>query len=270
MSDSISSEKLRRPIVALVLSILTVGLGQLYSTRPRRAMLFYAASLWLSLLLASMPIMQSLTGVVVSIVVAGAFHAVSLSDAWRTAKRAGVVPLRRYNRWFVYVLIVAVNIAVVVPLLPKVVPRPLRAYRIPTTSMEPVLRVGDFIMTDRHFDRAELRRGDVVVVWHPTEQKDFIKRVIGLPGETVEMRGEQVLINGKVLEDPWGVYRGSATSPDFGSVLVPPQAYFVLGDNRNNSWDSRAWGCPGVDLIKARALYIYWAKDKGRIWRTIQ
>jgi signal peptidase I len=137
--------------------------------------------------------------------------------------------------------------------------------------MEPALRVGDLIIADRQrFDRAELKRGDIVVFSHPTERKDFIKRVIGLPGETVEMRGQQVLINGRVLDDPWGVYRGFASSPDLGPIVVPPRAYFLMGDHRNNSWDSRAWGCLGEEFIKAKALYIYWAKDKSRIGKPVQ
>jgi signal peptidase I len=270
MSDSIGSEKLRRPIIALVLSILTVGLGQIYSTRPRRGMLFYAAFLWLRLLFVSTPILRSLAGLVVLIVVAGCFLAVHLSDAWRTAKRVGVVTLRPYNHWFVYFLIVAVNLAVVTPLVPKVVPQAIKAYRVPTSAMEPALRVGDLFMADRHLDRTELKRGDIVVFWHPTERKDFIKRVIGLPGETVETRGEQVLINGRVLDDPWGVYRGSASNLDAGPVLVPPGAYFLMGDNRTNSWDSRAWGCLRADFINAKALYIYWARDKSRIGKPVQ
>jgi len=270
MSESIGSEKLRRPIVALVLSLLTVGLGQLYSTKPMRAFLFYAASLWLFLLFACTPIMQSLTGLALWVAVVWGILVVNLSDAWRTAKKAGVVPLSPYNHWFVYALIVAVNLGVVVPLLLTVVPRPLKAYRIPTSGMQPALQVGDLIMADRHFDRAALKRGDVVVFSHPTERKDFIKRVIGLPGDTVEMRGEKILIGGRLLDDPWGVYRGVRSSGDFGPIVVPFGAYFVLGDNRNNSYDSRAWGCLPADLIKGRALYIYWARDKRRMWKPVE
>lgn len=269
MSDSIGSERLRRPGIALVLSMLTLGLGQLYSTRHRRAMLFYGAFLVLWFLYVSTRVTYSFIGLVVSLIVAACFAALHLSDAWRTAKRAGVVPLRRYNRWFVYVLIVVINQMVVLPLLARVLPT--KAYRIPTSAMQPTLQVRDYIVADRHsFDRAALKRGDIVVFSHPVERKDFITRVIGLPGETVETRGQQVLINGRVLDDPWGVYKGSASQFDAGPVLVPPRAYFLMGDNRTNSWDSRAWGCLRADLIKAKALYIYWARDKSRIGKPVQ
>lgn len=272
MSDPIGSEKLRRPGIALVLSILTIGLGQLYSTRPRRAVFFYGVFLVLWLLYVFTRVTYSLAGLVLSIAVAVCFAVFHLSDAWRTAKKAGVVPLRRYNRRSIYVLIVVVHQIGIGTLLSTVLGPPVKAYRIPTSSMEPALHVGDFIVADRkHFDGAALNRGDVVLVWHPMEGKGFFKRVIGLPGETIEMHGEQVLIDGRVVDDPWGAYRGFARDPDFGPIQVPPRAYFVLGDNRNNSWDSRAWGCVRADLIKAQALYIYWARDdKRRIGKPVQ
>ena len=255
----------------MVLSILTVGLGQFYSTRYNRAMLFYGAFLLIWILCVSAPVTYSFAGFVAYISVVGCFSAFHLSDAWRTAKRAGAVPLRRYNRKSVYTLVVAVNFIVVVYLLPEFLPPPVKAYRIPTSAMEPALLVGDFIVADRQrLDRSALNRGDVVVFMHPTEGKDFIKRVIGLPGETVEMRGEQVLINGEVLGDPWGTYSVFASSGGFGPVVVPPRAYFMLGDNRNNSWDSRAWGCVRSEFIRAKALYIYWARDKSRIGKRVQ
>ena len=265
MDDPTGSEKLRRPGVALVLSLLTVGLGQLYSTRPGRAAFFYGAYLVLSILYVSTPVAYSLAGSVVSAVVAVCFAVFHLSDAWRTAKRVGVVPLRRYNRRSVYTLIVMANLV-----LAWVLPTPIEAYRIPTSGMQPALQVGDHIIADRHFSRAGLKRGDVVVFSHPTERKLFIKRVIGLPGETIETRGSEVLIDGRVMDDPWGVYRGSVPIGDVGPIFVPAGAYFVVGDHRNNSWDSRQWGCLPAKFIKAKPLYIYWARDRGRIGKPVQ
>lgn len=271
MDNPAGSEKLRRPIVALVLSILTIGLGQLYSTRHRRALFFYGTFLAIWSLYVFTPVTYSPTGMVLSIAVAGCFAIVQVSDAWRTAKKVRAVPLRRYNRWFVYLLIVAINHMVVLPFLPKILPPPVKGYRIPSSGMEPALEVGDYIVADRRgFDRTALERGDIVVFYHPTERKEFVKRVIGLPGETIETRGQQVLVNHRVLYDPWGIYRGSRPSPDVGPIHVPPRGYFLIGDNRNNSWDSRAWGCPGADLIRAKVLYIYWSRDKSRIGKPVK
>jgi signal peptidase I len=271
MSDYTNSEELRRPIVALVLSILTVGLGQLYSTRHRRALLFYGAFLVLSLLYISTPVFYSYVGLVVACIAAISFNVFQVVDAWRTAKKVGVTRLRRYNRRSVYVLIVVVHCLVVGPLILRAVP--VKAYRTPTDAMEPSLLEGDFFYVDRvRYLRDGLKRGDVVVFSTPTwARATYIKRVIGLPGETVGTFGSQVWIDGVRLGDPWGTYKGGLIArPVWGPAMVPEGAYFVLGDNRDNSYDSRAFGCVKLSSIRGKALYIYWARDMGRIGKQVR
>lgn len=161
----------------------------------------------------------------------------------------------------------------------------LQAFKIPSESMKPTLLIGDHLLvfksaydiklpfSDRILLRVgEPKRGDVVVFVYPENRDmDFIKRIIGLPGETVEVKDQTVLVNGKPIEDPWGhylpTYNGyhQCPHPDhFGPVTVPPDQYFVMGDNRNESKDSRYWfDCQGgfvprADLI-GRAVIIYWA-----------
>jgi signal peptidase I len=140
---------------------------------------------------------------------------------------------------------------------------------IPTGSMEDTLLVGDFLLVNRvlyaptsfEFEKRllparEIRRGEVVVFKHPPgPETDFIKRVIGLPGEIVEVRRGHLSIDGRPLEEPYvnELYR----LPDsFGPVEVPRGKYFVMGDHRNSSRDSRAWGFVPVELIKGRAFMI--------------
>jgi signal peptidase I len=159
----------------------------------------------------------------------------------------------------------------------------VQAFKIPTGSMEPNLLIGDHLIVNKFvfgpgsFERAilptrDIRRGDVVVFKYPEDpERDFIKRVIGLPGETLELKGRKIHINGKPIDEPYAHYlpRPSgdgvheATSDDvrdaYGPVVVPPNAYFVMGDNRDNSQDSRYWGFLPRDLVKGRALFIYWS-----------
>jgi signal peptidase I len=159
----------------------------------------------------------------------------------------------------------------------------VQAFKIPTGSMEPNLLIGDHLLVNKFvfgpgsFERAilpthDVRRGDVVVFKYPEDpERDFIKRVIGLPGETLELKGRKIHINGKPIDEPYAHYlpRPSgeglheSTSDDvrnaYGPVVVPPDAYFVMGDNRDNSQDSRYWGFLPRDLVKGRALFIYWS-----------
>ena len=99
-------------------------------------------------------------------------------------------------------------------------------------------------------------------------------RVIGLPSEKIEIRNKRVYVNDKPLNDAWGIYNEEGSDPEgrkgFGPKTVPPNEYFVMGDNRYKSYDSRFWGTVPLSAFRSRALYIYWAGDKSRIGRHLQ
>jgi signal peptidase I len=164
----------------------------------------------------------------------------------------------------------------------------VQAFKIPTGSMENNLLIGDHLLVNKFvfgpttgaFERGVLpmrepRRGDVLVFKYPDEpDRDFIKRVIGLPGETLELRAKKIYINGRPLDEPYVHFLEPAhdaqeiTSFDvrerYGPVTVPEGQYFVMGDNRDNSQDSRYWGFLPRSYIKGRALMIYWSYESGR------
>jgi signal peptidase I len=167
----------------------------------------------------------------------------------------------------------------------------VQAFKIPTGSMENNLLIGDHLLVNKFvygptmtaLERTILpvgtiRRGEVLVFKYPEQpDRDFIKRVIGLPGETLEVRDKKVYINGAPLDEPYAHYLtpvsdGSSfhevTSHDvrdrYGPVTVPPGHYFMMGDNRDNSQDSRYWGFLPRDNIKGRALLIYWSYEAER------
>ena len=167
----------------------------------------------------------------------------------------------------------------------------VQAFKIPTGSMENNLLIGDHLLVNKFvlgptmwpIERALLpigtiRRRDVLVFKYPEEpDRDFIKRVIGLPGETLEVREKKVYINGSPLDEPYAHHLTPAadesqyhevTSFDvrerYGPVTVPPNQYFMMGDNRDNSQDSRYWGFLPRENIKGRALLIYWSYEAGR------
>jgi len=155
----------------------------------------------------------------------------------------------------------------------------VQAFKIPSGSMEPTLLVGDHILVNKFIYGVKLpfihktiipisdpKRGDVIVFIYPEDKsKDFIKRVIGLPGDTVEMIGEKVIINGKPYADPHAYYsaHGKTYLPSekahFGPITVPKDKLFVMGDNRDHSYDSRFWGFVSEAAVKGKAFIIYWS-----------
>ena len=178
----------------------------------------------------------------------------------------------------------------------------LQPFRIPSPSMEPTLLVGDFLLVNKQeprssgmlnpFPRQTIRRGDVVVFHYPVDPSlHLVKRVIGLPGDSLRMRGGQVFINGNALHEPYAVYSRSrpdtfrdnfphlqSTDPDVdsrwwtelhrlvehGELKIPKGSYFVLGDNRNDSEDSRYWGLVPQAAIVGEPFLVYFSlRDPG-------
>jgi signal peptidase I len=153
----------------------------------------------------------------------------------------------------------------------------VQAYKIPSGSMIPTLLVGDYILVNRLayglripyykyiFRWGEVKRGDVIVFVFPEDpSKDFIKRVIALPGETIEIKRRKIYIDGREIEDKWGFFSDNYFGPprdDFGPFQVPPEHVFVMGDNRDESNDSRFWGPVNIQNIKGKAFVIYFSWD---------
>lgn len=137
--------------------------------------------------------------------------------------------------------------------------------RVENISMQPTLHEGEFILVNKLAYRlGDFQRGDIVVFHHdPTE--DYIKRVIGLPGDVVEVRDGQVLINNELITEEY-----IAASPRYtGTWEVPEGEIFVLGDNRNQSSDSHSWGYVPADSVVGRALVVYWPLEELQVLNEV-
>jgi signal peptidase I len=160
----------------------------------------------------------------------------------------------------------------------------VQAFKIPSGSMKPTLLIGDHILVNKFIYAIKIpiintelahlgdpKRRDIIVFRYPVDpSKDFIKRVIGLPGDTVQIVKKQVIVNGEPLNEPYAVHSDTKILPastgprdNMSPVIVPPNHLFVMGDNRDESYDSRFWGFVDMpaDLI-GKAFIIYWSWNK--------
>ncbi len=159
----------------------------------------------------------------------------------------------------------------------------VQAFKIPSGSMKETLKIGDHILVNKFLYGVKLPfiqktiipvsepdRGDIIVFEFPEDpDKDFIKRVVALEGDTVEVRNKKVYVNGKKVEGVHAIHTDPHTIPgvmqprdNFGPVTVPKDALFVMGDNRDHSYDSRFWGFVDLKAVKGKAFIIYWSWDR--------
>lgn len=158
----------------------------------------------------------------------------------------------------------------------------VQAFKIPSGSMLPTLLIGDHLLVNKFIYGIRLpfsgkvlvpivdpSKGDVVVFKFPKDKSiDYIKRVIGTPGDTIEIKNKKVFVNGIAVDDPYAhlssteIFDGKQSPRDnFGPILVPEDRIFVMGDNRDNSYDSRFWGFVDQKDILGKAFILYWSWD---------
>lgn len=168
----------------------------------------------------------------------------------------------------------------------------IQAFKIPSGSMLSTLQIGDHILVNKVFMGTPIdipftninlfrmpgfkkpQRGDIIVFKYPEDPKrDFIKRVIAVAGDTVEARDKIVYVNGSELVEPYTQHvdpetrpRGTDPRDNFGPTIVPKESVFVMGDNRDQSYDSRFWGFVDMSQIKGNAVVIYWSWDSSKSW----
>lgn len=227
------------------------------------------------------------------------------AEQQRSAAELSVPRKKSAAREWAEAILVAVALALVIRTFV------VQAFKIPSGSMLETLQIGDHLLVNKmtrgtiveipltrivlfHVPRLrEPQRGEILVFQFPRDlSRDFIKRVIGLPGEVLAIRDKRVYINGALIEEPYAIYRGGspaqaapatlrmAANPvpacsaregrytqerdDYGPCRVPEGDLFMMGDNRDQSEDSRAWGPLPMELIRGKAFLIYWSWDRER------
>lgn len=273
----VTAKHKREPIVAGLLSFFVAGLGQLYAGNLLRgviAFVLYSALVLLScLLLAKLPFGLIL---LLQILLAGTLgSALTAWDAYRQAKRVGpnFAP-KFYNKWYVYLLI-ALVVLFANPLfyLARMI---IGAVSMPTASMSETIVPGEHLVIDNlaynlHEPNSQKvivsfglpQRGDVIVFEAPHEPGVmYAQRVVGLPGDKLALKGNQLWLNDNPVTEQYAKY-DTTEQPleDFGPQIVPADKVFVMGDNRNQSYDSRFFGGVPLANVKAKVKGIYWSQD---------
>lgn len=281
----------RRPWLAGILSWIVPGLGQLYNGRPVRAVVFYVG-IWIILVLIyelmlhwnaapwniALPLLI-LLGVIIGII----------ADAVRDARRNRQSP--SFGPWYVHVPVALAMSLIVAPLLILVLRASIaQAFRIPTNGMAETIVFGDHVLVDkaafglrspwdgRPSVPPQPQRNQVVAFRSTTEpSRFFTRRIVGLPGEEIDFRDKQLYVNGVPASEPFVVHEDPRTFPgptielqqsplmdtrdNFGPYRVPQGMYFALGDNRDNSLDSRFQGPIPAENVVGIVLRVYWSRD---------
>ncbi len=276
----------RKPWVAALLSVPLPGLGHLYDGSPGSAALAFGvfavisgagpAATW-----------ATFAGMAATYTLGAAWVVATAVHAAVSARRTGEVRLGWYQRWPVYVLLLlSVHLGLRAAFYRFGLPYcRFHAYRVTTTAMADTLRVGELVIADASAYRVRApSRGDLVVFRYPVQPStEFIKRCVAIAGDTIAIEDKRVTLNGRPLDEPYAIHTDPNVLPSFlapGSEFakrdtlapyrVPDRAFFALGDNRDNSYDSRFWGPVDLGAVRGKVLYICLSKDLTRVGRQVR
>ncbi len=258
------SAKKPSALFAAFLSLLLPGLGQYNLGLPLRALGYFL--LYAVLLLVSATFFwTTFSGLLASFGLFLVLYLVSIVDAVLCARNNELGPRSWVYRWYsCFVLLILISAALEIPKY-FIQQYYIEAFKIPNSSMEAAIQVGDHLMVDKSYYRSHApARGDISIFTLPDAPNVvLIKRIVALPGESVEVRGRELRINGEVIEESYATYLSGGIR-DFGPETVPEGKVFLLGDKRDASRDSRYWTDPflPIERLLGRAEYLYWTHEK--------
>ncbi|EIJ36492.1 signal peptidase I [Thiothrix nivea] len=286
-TDSPPRIKRRKPLFALLMSLILPGFGQLYNGEINKAIWLFLSFTLLAvpavvLIALYLPASWTLPALLASVLAWLGVWLYGMVDAFRSARRKQDHVLQGWQKSGTYVLVLLLCSVLALPLLTDYLRQNLvESFRVPSESMQPTVLKGDILFADKRYNRPgykqAVQRGDIAIFVYPNNRTTYyIKRIIGLPGEKIQVKGADVLINGKPLRTEvsdtdngllvtessegksWQVFWGeNKLQLPQTELMVPPGHVFVMGDNRTGSNDSRFFGVvPLQDVVgKARQIW---------------
>lgn len=280
----------RKPLVACVLSLAATGLGHIYCGRLVKGLiLFFASFAFGPITVAaannatSTLMLATVIGALASMLAIFVYAAV---DSALLARRLKTYQVKEYNRWYLYLLLIVVAASYPTNFAHSIRTHVLQAFKVPSASMIPGILPGDRVLLNKTaYNRQPPQRGDVVIFTYPDDRRlNYVKRIVALPGDTVEIRDSLLLVNDRLLDSPADQAsvtdfrperdqsvlteeNGPAVYPvvvnpdrpqNMAKTTVPHGHCFVLGDNRGGSVDSRNFGPVQMSDIQGRLDYIHW------------
>lgn len=255
------------------LTLFTMGLGHVYCGELKRGIIFFILHFIIInlsfLLLKFYPSLTNL-GIVASLLLM--FFLVCLIDALIISKRKLFsYNLKSYNKWYVYIAIILVFVILPRPLTRSYIKENIaKTFYIPAGSMTPTLLIGDMLLAKMDpISKSNINKGEIIIFKYPEDpSRVFVKRVIATEGEKLSIQNKQVLVNNINLDEPYVINsdprilsNDSIPRDNFGSVIVPEKSFFVMGDNRDESYDSRFWGFVKQSDIIGKAALLFWSWD---------
>lgn len=268
-------DKPRKAWISGIITLFAIGLGHIYAGEAKKGIKLYLLGQGI-LLLIFLPLIYFFPVTIVvflAVVSVFLFLIYCIVDAVKISKKKRIIyTLKKYNKWYVYLTCLVLSYFIIQPLISTSIKVFLvQAYKIPAGSLKPTLLIGDHILAKKLFAvKAGINRGDMIIFPFPEDTaKDFIKRVVAIGGETIEIVNKKVFINGKLIEEPYVVHSDPHIIPEglqprdnYGPSMVPEDLLFVMGDNRDQSYDSRFWGFIEKAAVTGKACTIYWSWDK--------
>jgi len=260
--------KARKWWLAGLLSLITPGLGQIYNGQMKKGILLFV----IPLILIPLEIYVLLNGITKALIITTmlinvAYYIVVISDAVLVANMMNApYSLKKYNKWYVYILLIVIS-----PCLSYLIKNSyVQTRKCSAVSMEPTIFKGDRVLTDKRSSTRSAQRGDLIIFLYPVDEtKYFLKRVVAVAGDKVEIRDKKLFVNDRLQNEPYIIQNDDFIIPgsvqprdNFGPVIVRPDSVFVMGDNRDHSYDSRFWGPVSKSKIRGKAIGIYWSWDK--------
>jgi signal peptidase I len=263
----------REPWLAGVLTFFAIGLGHIYFGDVKKGIIFLCGMLFGTLALSFLIIYLPICPIIVIISIT--YLVYCIVDAVQGARVfKGYYHLKKYNRWYIYILYWVVATFIIQIFLTSIRYNIVQSYKTSSGSMRETLQIGDNIIVNKFVYKISVpKRGDIIIFPYPVDpSKNYTKRIIGLGGETIEVIDKKVIINGGVLQEPYVHYDNTTGREKYGPIKIPEDSLFVMGDNRDNSSDSRDWGFLKKASVKGRAIKICWSWDNEKFrvrWNRI-